>query len=57
MKNIAIILCSFKHEQYPSNSVDLWCLIIEYPNASIGFIVGFGYDYVLPLQVSKYIYL
>jgi len=29
-KGIANILDSFGHEQYPSNSVDPWCLIIEY---------------------------
>jgi hypothetical protein len=42
MKGIAIVLCSFEHDQYPSNNVDPWCLIIEYFNVGIGFIVGFG---------------
>jgi hypothetical protein len=27
---IANVLSSFGHEQYPSNSIDPWCLIIEY---------------------------
>jgi hypothetical protein len=36
------VLCHFEHEQYPSNSVDPWCLIIEYSNEGIGFLVGFG---------------
>jgi hypothetical protein len=31
-KGNASVLCSFEHEQYSSNSVDPWCLIIEYPN-------------------------
>jgi len=26
------LLCSFEHEKYSSNSVDPWCLIIEYLN-------------------------
>jgi hypothetical protein len=42
MKGIASLLSIFGHEQYPSNSVDLWCLIIEYLNEGIGFFVGFG---------------
>jgi hypothetical protein len=33
------VLCSFEHEQYPSNSVDPWCLIFEYLNDNIGFLV------------------
>jgi len=33
------VLCSFEHEQYPSNSVDPWCLIFEYLNDNIGFFV------------------
>jgi hypothetical protein len=32
-------MCSFEHEQYLSNNVDPWCLIIEYPNDNIGFLV------------------
>ncbi len=42
MKGIAIVLCSFEHEQYPSNSVDPWYLIIEYLNDNIGFLGSFG---------------
>jgi hypothetical protein len=42
MKGIADVLNNFGHEQYPSNSVDQWCVIIEYPNEGIGFFVGFG---------------
>ncbi len=42
MKGIASVSCSFEHEQYPFNNVDPWCLIIEYPNDSIGFLGGFG---------------
>jgi hypothetical protein len=29
-KGIADVLNSFGHEQYPSNNVNPWCLIIEY---------------------------
>ncbi len=42
IKGIANILCNFEHEQYPSNIVNPWCLIIKYPNEGIGFLVGFG---------------
>jgi hypothetical protein len=43
VRDIARVLSSFKHEQYPyKNDVDLWCLITEYPNERIGFLVGFG---------------
>ncbi len=41
-KGIVGVLCSFEDEHYPSNSVDPWCLITEYPNESINFLVGFG---------------
>jgi hypothetical protein len=34
-------LCSFEDEQYPSNNVDSWYLITEYPNDGIGFLVSF----------------
>ncbi len=40
IRGIGGVLCSFEHEHYPSNSVDLWCLIIEYPNDNIGFLVS-----------------
>jgi hypothetical protein len=42
IRGIVGVLCHFEHEQYPSNSVDPWCLIIEYPNEGIGFLVDFG---------------
>jgi hypothetical protein len=42
MSGIEGVLCSFEDEQYPSNSVDSWYLIIEYPNEGIGFLVGIG---------------
>jgi hypothetical protein len=42
MRGIVNVLCSFEHEQYRSNNVDPWCLIIEYPNEDIGFLIGFG---------------
>jgi hypothetical protein len=29
-RGIIDVLSSFDHEQYPSNSVDPWCLTIEY---------------------------
>jgi hypothetical protein len=42
IRGIVGVLCHFEHEQYPSNSVDPWCLIIKYLNEGIGFFVGFG---------------
>jgi hypothetical protein len=44
MKGIVGVLCSFEVEHYPSNSIDSWCLITEYPNEGIHFcfLVGFG---------------
>jgi hypothetical protein len=42
VKGIVGVLFSFEDEQYISNSIDPWCLIIEYPNEGIGFLVGFG---------------
>jgi hypothetical protein len=44
MKNIVGVLCSFEDEHYPSNNIDPWCLITEYPNEDIHFrfLVGFG---------------
>jgi hypothetical protein len=29
-KGIVDVLNSFGHEQYPSNSINPWCLLIEY---------------------------
>jgi hypothetical protein len=38
---IASVLSIFGHEQYPFKiNVDLWCLIIEYFNEGVGFLVG-----------------
>jgi hypothetical protein len=48
-------LCSFEHEQCPSNSVDPWCLIIEYPNDDIGFLGGFGKVTQYPSHVKRYV--
>jgi hypothetical protein len=42
LRVFAGVLCSFENEHYPSNSVDPWCLIIEYLNEGINFFVGFG---------------
>jgi hypothetical protein len=42
MRGITSVLCSFEDEQYTFNSVNPWCLIIEYLNEGIGFLVGFG---------------
>ncbi len=42
-RGIASVLNSFGHEQYPSKSdINPWCLVTKYPNAGIGFLVGFG---------------
>jgi len=41
MKGVVGVFNSFGHEQYPSNSRDLLCLIIKYPNDDIGFLAGF----------------
>ncbi len=41
-RGIVGVLSSFVHEQYLSNKIHPWCLIIEYPNEGIGFLVGFG---------------
>jgi hypothetical protein len=42
LKGIISVLCSFEHKQYPSSSVNLWCLITKYHNDCIGFLGGFG---------------
>jgi hypothetical protein len=42
MKGIVSVLCSFEDEQYPSNIINPWCLILEYLNEGIGFLVSFG---------------
>jgi hypothetical protein len=52
--DIVGVLSSFGHEQYPSKrDVNLWCLIIEYLNEGIGFLVGFGR--VTPSCVKIYV--
>jgi hypothetical protein len=53
LKGIASVLCHFEHEQYLSNSVDPWCLIIEYPNDNIGFLGAFGRVMQYPLTCQK----
>jgi hypothetical protein len=50
------VLCSFEDEQYPSNSVDPWCLIIEYPNEGIDFLIGFGMLMQYPYKFQKIYY-
>jgi hypothetical protein len=52
-KGTTCVLSSFGHEQYPSKSIDPWCLIIEYLNEGIGFLVGFG-RVTIPFHISKY---
>jgi len=47
------ILSSFEYEQYFfKNDIDLWCLIIEYLNECIGFLVGFGRAMQYPIIVK-----
>jgi hypothetical protein len=52
-------MSSFDHEQYPSNNVDpyihLWCLIINYPNEGISFLVGFNVVMQYPPSFKKYV--
>jgi hypothetical protein len=50
MEGFASVLCIFEHEQYPSNNVDPWCLIIEYPDESIDLLVGFGMTMEYPYK-------
>jgi hypothetical protein len=49
------VLCNFEHEQYPSNSVDPWCLIIEYLNDSIVFLGGLVRVHNTPPHVKQYV--
>ncbi len=49
------VLCSFEDEQYPSNSVNPWCLIIEYPNEGISVLIGFGRAMHTPSHVKIYV--
>jgi hypothetical protein len=53
MKGIASVLCHFEHEQYPSNSVNPWCLITKYSNEDIGFLVCFGRVTQSPCMCQK----
>jgi hypothetical protein len=52
IRGIVGVLCSFEHEQYPSNNVDPWCLIIEYPKDNIVFFGGFGRAMQYPPHVK-----
>jgi hypothetical protein len=56
MKGIASVLSIFGHEQYPSNSVGPWCLIIEYLNEGIGYHVGFGRATLYPFTFQTICY-
>jgi len=49
MRGIVGVLCSFKDEHYPSNSLNPWCLITKYFNEGIHFLVS----YEIPLQMLK----
>jgi hypothetical protein len=56
MKGITGVLCSFEDKHYPSNSIDPWCLIIEYPNEGICFLVDFGKAMQYPCMCQKICY-
>jgi hypothetical protein len=56
MKGIVGVLCSFEVEHYPSNSIDPWCLITEYLNEGICFLVGFGKAIQYPCMCQKICY-
>jgi hypothetical protein len=54
---IACVLNNFGHEQYPfKNDVDPWCLITEYFNEGISFLVGFNraMQYLVTCQKTCY---
>jgi hypothetical protein len=53
IRGIAGVLFSFEHEQYPSNSVNPWCLITKYPNDDIVFLGGFGRGMQYPPHMSN----
>jgi hypothetical protein len=56
-RGIVNVLNNFGHEQYPYKSnIDPWCLIIEYPNEGIGFLVGFGMATQYPIMCQKICY-
>jgi hypothetical protein len=50
------VLSSFGREQYPSKSANPLCLITEYPNEGIGFLVGFGKVMQYPSTCQKTCY-
>ncbi len=52
---IASVLCSFEHEQYPSNNVDPWCLFIEYPNDSLVSLEILVELHNIPQCVKRYV--
>jgi hypothetical protein len=52
-RGITDVLSSFGHEQYPSNNVDPWCLIIKHPDEGTGFLVGFGKAMQYPSTCQK----
>jgi hypothetical protein len=54
--HIVSVLSSFGHEQYPSNSVHPWCLIINNLNEGIGFLVSFGVVMQYPSKFQKICY-
>ncbi len=55
--DIVGVLSSFGHEQYPfKRDVNLWCLIIEYLNEGIGFLVGFGRVTQYPVMCQNICY-
>jgi hypothetical protein len=56
MSGIAGVLCSFEDEQYLSNSIDTWYLIIEYFNEGIGFLVGISMIMQYPYKFQKICY-
>jgi hypothetical protein len=56
IRGIVGVLCSFEDEQYPSNSVNPWCLITKYLNEGIGFLVGFGMIMQYPRKFQKIFY-
>ncbi len=41
-RGTASVLSNFGHGQYLSNNVNPWCLITEYPNEGIGFLINFS---------------
>jgi hypothetical protein len=57
MRGIINVLSSFGHEQYHSNKIDPWCLIIEHRNdEGTSFHVGFGRAMQYPSTCQKICY-